>query len=593
MTNLPQRRKNRHTHGCRGAAFALLTVLPIGWVCLLGCQSIPSVSNSSDKSVLERLKPKSGLLSMTPNEAIGSLKPPGNWQRAKNSNNTDKRDASAESSTGQLASRAENDGAKDDTTSGDKKKKSRNSGGLLSGLIRSSRDGSKSEKTDDAHRRNRPPGLLSSLLPWRVTPPSNAVGKQKSTSSAKRNTGPPEFRQTKKSDDASIDGVSGPLQRVVQSNIRKRDGQPLTAEDERKQQAYEEAKKIFDEGKFKQAERILKKIAKRKGRKVGLSNSEDEEPFAYNPLEEDALLLLAECQFQRKRYAWAQDTYTRLIKDYPSTRHMDAATRRLFKIARDWLGAPNFATTEDIQQVSLEERGAVPQRKKSEGPRSFPLIPNLFDRTRPVFDTQGRALQALRAIWMNDPTGPRADDALMLTASHFLRKGNYQEADRLFSILREEYPKSPHLQNAFLLGSHVKLMSYQGPRYDVKQLEQGRQLKESTIRLFPGVENKERLRAQLKKIDEAMAQRDWEKVRFYQRKNKPRAVAIYCQEILANYPQSSYAKRANEVLTQLGPQYSGERSANNIQPEPPFSNNLPSDRSPLDYDADRTGRARP
>src|SRR5690606_41681136 len=58
------------------------------------------------------------------------------------------------------------------------------------------------------------------------------------------------------------------------------------------------------------------------------------------------------------------------------------------------------------------------------------------------------AIQSLKTIWMNDPTGPLADDALMLTATYYLRKGDFLEADHFFTILREEFPKSPHLQRS-------------------------------------------------------------------------------------------------------------------------------------------------
>jgi tetratricopeptide (TPR) repeat protein len=152
---------------------------------------------------------------------------------------------------------------------------------------------------------------------------------------------------------------------------------------------------------------------------------------------------------------------------------------------------------------------------------------------------------------MYDPRGPLADDAIMLTASHYLRLGNYEEADRFFSMLREEYPNSPHLQASFILGSHVKLMSYQGAAYDEKQLEEARQLKESALRLFPNLPEKERIQAELARIEEARAQRLWELVQLYGRKEMPKAQIIYAQDLINTYPKSRYAPQARELLAQL------------------------------------------
>ncbi|MGV2334992.1 MAG UNVERIFIED_CONTAM: hypothetical protein LVR18_13085 [Planctomycetaceae bacterium] len=72
---------------------------------------------------------------------------------------------------------------------------------------------------------------------------------------------------------------------------------------------------------------------------------------------------------------------------------------------------------------------------------------------------------------MNDPTGPLADDALMLTATYYQRHSNYVEADRYYEILRDEYPDSRHLEAAFVLGADVKQMSYQGAYYEGEDLQ--------------------------------------------------------------------------------------------------------------------------
>lgn len=338
--------------------------------------------------------------------------------------------------------------------------------------------------------------------------------------------------------------VQGPMERFLRGSWRSKPNsstydQALTDE------AYEhldEAQKLFEEQRHAEAAKRAKQISKR---------------YRETPAHEEALFLLAEAQFAQQRYSLAQDSYDQLLIDYPSTRYMDRVTKRLFEIAHTWLDFPTIATRSEIMQVSRESADGEPLEPPKEPgrfpdpTRAVPILPNFHDRSRPVFDTKGRALQALKSIWLNDPTGPLADDSLMLTASYYLRKGDFVESDRYFQILREEYPKSPHLENAFLLGSHVKLMSYQGPRYDGTRLTEARNLKESALRLFPETADRERLREELSRIAEAEARRDWSLVEFYQRKGKPRAVAVYCNEILENHPRSSYAEKARELLAQL------------------------------------------
>lgn len=329
----------------------------------------------------------------------------------------------------------------------------------------------------------------------------------------------------------------------------------LDEDEQRRQQLqYEEAEQLYENQQYAEATKLLKPLTKKKQsffQSARFWSVEPDYKEDHNRVREDSMFLLAETYFKEERLNDAKGYYEVLLKEYPSTRHLNAATRRLFGIGRVWLGMPEFATSSDVTPVNLEDPRSTQVPKKQKPPHSAVLVPNLIDKTRPTFDTPGEALNALKSIWMYDPRGPLADDAIMLTASHYLRVGNYQEADRFFSMLREEYPNSPHLQTSFVLGSHVKLMSYQGAGYDDKQLEDARQLKASTLRLFPNLPEKERLKDELDRIEEARAQRLWDLVQLYSRKSLPKAQIIYAEELLETYPRSSYAPKARDILAKL------------------------------------------
>lgn len=306
--------------------------------------------------------------------------------------------------------------------------------------------------------------------------------------------------------------------------------------------AFDKAQSLFDAGQYEKAADIADQLAN---------------DYRDSIVEEDALFLEAKAQFQRKDYAACQDAYAELFARFPSTRYADTATKQLFEISRYWLQFPKMVTSGDIQPANFEVPRLSPLPEPKETPfditRAIPVLPNLFDSTRPVFDTEGRAMQALKSIWLNAPTGPLADDALMLTASQYLREGNYLEADHYYEILRKEYPKSPHLQDAFVIGSHAKLMSYQGDVYDNTALDEAERLKESTLRLFPKGPQRERIKHELEMIEQKHEDRLWARVEFYQRKSdrfKP-AVAMSCYMVLLKFPDSKYAPRARKILATL------------------------------------------
>lgn len=358
-------------------------------------------------------------------------------------------------------------------------------------------------------------------------------------------------------DDSSsdIDDVIGPLQRQAMKRTASRD---ISPKDEKDHAALKVAQRQFDDGQYAVAARGFSAIARKRDRsKFTIFGDSDKDRPTYDPIREEAVFYLAECQFQQNSLSDATSNYQLLVKDYPSTRYMDESTHRLFEISKQWLGVEGFATTDEIRQVNAEEGAGDAPLSSQKTDSRFNALPNFTDRSKPVFDKGGHALKALKTIWLNDPSGPLADDSLMLAATYHLRSENYREADRLFTILREQFPKSPHLQNAFVLGSHVKLMSYQGASYDNKLLLDSEQLKEQALRLFPDLPEGDRIRTELRFINEAKAKDEWAQAEFYEKKQKPRAVYISCKEIIEKYPTTSYAPRARAKLVELGVNVSG------------------------------------
>ena len=343
----------------------------------------------------------------------------------------------------------------------------------------------------------------------------------------------------------NISRVQGPTERRLRNLLWLRDQEnpddsnslkPLLGTED-----YVAATDIYKDKRYAEAQKAFKKVAKK---------------YKKSDIREDALFMQAEAAYKQDHHAKAHDIYAVLLKEYPSTRHLDVVSERLFKIGRIWLDFPEVAKLGEVQQVNYDDpKHKLPPEEPVKKSGKPVYIPNFTDKSEPLFDTAGNGVAALQAIWMNDPTGPLADDAMMLVASHHARKGNFVEADRFFQMLRETFPNSPHLQEAFLLGSHVKLMSYQGAEYEGKTLREARLLKESTLRLYPDIEDKERLKQELVQIDVAEAARDWEQVELWLRKGNKRAATACAHTLMDRFPKSIYAQMSRDKLEALGPEY--------------------------------------
>lgn len=364
----------------------------------------------------------------------------------------------------------------------------------------------------------------------------------------------------------SIDGVMGPTERKLKQAAWERQKRELTAgrnpADKQAIDAYAAAETLYTSGRYKDAEKAFKELAAsrrwqgttwtERATNAFRSAAGGQRDPSYDqfgdPIEEDALFMVAECQFAQKRYSWAQDSYDELLERYPSSRHLDDATRRLFDIAHTWMGVPGADEQGHVELASGELLRTNPRT----GSKDFdkPSFLNLTDATRPRFDTAGRALQALESIWLNDANGPLADDALMLTANYHLQTGDFVEAARVYQLLREQYPDSPHFKDAYVLESHVRLAAYEGPGYDAKGLVESKELKQSALELFPDLTPAQRamLDKELQNIAAAEERREWHKVEFYKSKGDDVAVALHCNKLLNRYPDSKYAKAAQQEL---------------------------------------------
>ena len=344
-------------------------------------------------------------------------------------------------------------------------------------------------------------------------------------------------------DDVNIKDVYGPAGRRA-TNLVEQAKRDVKGDPELGQEEFDAAYKLYEAQNYAAARKALKKIQKKYKKK---------DP----PIMDDVLFYLAESDFQLGHYPAAQDGYDELLKKFGNTKHFEQSIRRLFAIGRFWLNSPKPASEIELASFT-DENGAerLDQLREAYDPGEVRVKPNFTDKSRPFFDTPGRAVQALRSVHLHDPSGPLADDSLMILALYHLRKRDYREADTYFSQIRESYHKSEYLQAAYVLGAHASYKSYLGPRYDGKQLEEAKKLTKSATRLFPDLPQRPKLENDLQKIDAEEIEREWQRVLFYKKRNEKDSAAVYCEFIAEKFPDSPQAAKARELLKEYGPKYS-------------------------------------
>jgi outer membrane protein assembly factor BamD (BamD/ComL family) len=271
-------------------------------------------------------------------------------------------------------------------------------------------------------------------------------------------------------------------------------------------------------------------------------------------LAEEARFYEAECYRRDSRYPKAVDTYVRLLNDFATGAYREQAMYHIYEIANYWL--------DDTREEMREER------ERREGKR-WVVWPHFvqIDRSKPLFDEEGRALDALEKVRYNDMVGPLADKALFLIGSvHFFNE-NYKESDHYFSQLVEMHPNSPYAAQAVELGIISKHMSTGGPDYDGRKVAEARILVHKALNNYKELaeQKNEFLTRQLVGITYQQAEKDYRMAEFYRRDGRLPSAYFYYEIVRRRYPGTKFADLATDRMYEV----KGKMEAKGIAVPPP------------------------
>jgi outer membrane protein assembly factor BamD (BamD/ComL family) len=280
---------------------------------------------------------------------------------------------------------------------------------------------------------------------------------------------------------------------------------------------------------------------------------------------EEARFYQAECYRRQADYPKAASTYNKLLTDFPSTQYREQATQHMDEIAEYWL--------EDTRK-EMEET-----KERREGKR-WVVWPHFvhFDKSKPVLDEEGNALEVLQQVQYNDIRGPLADRALFLAGSvHFFNE-NYKEADHCFTQLVDMHPNSPYAVDAIELGIIAKHMSTGGSDYDGRKTAEARGLVDRALRSYPELAAKrgDFLQRQLIGINLQQAEKDYKIAEFYRRTGHPGSAYFYYEIVRRRYPGTKFFDQATQHMIDLR----GELEKSHTKAAPPPSVPKPEQQAP-------------
>ena len=257
---------------------------------------------------------------------------------------------------------------------------------------------------------------------------------------------------------------------------------------------------------------------------------------------QEGLFYEAECLRMQGSYPRTADTYNDLLNKYATTPYRDQAVQHMFDIANYWL---------DDTRKDMEE-----YQEYKDGKHWF-FWPHVFnwDKTKPILDTQGRAVEKLEQVRLNDINGPLADQALFYAGSVAMYNNNWRDADNYFTQIYEHHPNSPLAPKAIEYAIMAKNLSTGGPEYDGRKAAEARKLVDAALRNYPEIANdpkkSEFLIRQLQGITLQQAAKDYEMAEFWEKQGHPGSAYFQYGVVKQRYPNTKYAADAEKKMQEL------------------------------------------
>jgi outer membrane protein assembly factor BamD (BamD/ComL family) len=287
-----------------------------------------------------------------------------------------------------------------------------------------------------------------------------------------------------------------------------------------------EAFRVQDYGK---AERVFHRVA----------DNEKNPP----KLVEEAKFYEAESLRLQEDYPKAADTYADLMNKFPRNPYREQALQRMYEIADEWLQD----TRTEMREYEEKEQG----KRWVVWPRFIS-----FERKKPFFDREGRAIQLLDQVRYGEINGPLADKSMFVCGSIKFFNEDFREADDYFTQVAEKSKDREMAEKAMKLAIIAKHMSTGGSDYDGRKCAEARILVQRALN-SPGLtpENKNWLDGELMGISAQQAEKDLKMGEFYQRTGHPASAVFYYELVVRRYPNTEYAQKAatqrDELLAKI------------------------------------------
>ncbi len=267
--------------------------------------------------------------------------------------------------------------------------------------------------------------------------------------------------------------------------------------------------------------------------------------------------------FNRNEWDRAIAEFEKLMNTFPNSR---LAAEAAYHAGLAWEEKNDIAKAADAYQ-KLIDKYPYSDRIKDGVKREYDIAGQFASGTRmkvlgvPVLSGQEKAIELYKHIVKNAPFGTYGDQAQFKLGEVYKMQGAYDEAQRAFQQVLDEYPQSELIAQAKYQVAYCSMQASDSDQYNENSAERAIEEFEGFKKDFP--ENTQNAEADeaIKVLRRKKAETSFETAGFYDKRGKTSSAKLYYQEIVTKYPETSFAQPSRKRLDEIVANETGEPKA--------------------------------
>jgi len=257
--------------------------------------------------------------------------------------------------------------------------------------------------------------------------------------------------------------------------------------------------------------------------------------------------------YEKKDYTEAAKQFSRLVRTYPRS-ELAPEAQYLTGVSYEMMDRPGLAfkaykQVVEVYPFSDQFKDAVEREFMLAGAFSGGKKLSILGPLK--MPSKEKAVEIYLHVVNHAPYGSFGDKAQFQLGEVFLTMNRLEEAQRAFQEVVDDYPASELVEQAkFKIAECAHGLSLE-PSYDQSSTDDAIGFYETFVETHPQSDLATDAEESLVRLEEIKAQGLLKTAQFYDMRRKPKAAAIYYQDILSRYPKTPSAVQALAKLTEL------------------------------------------